>query len=73
MKEFKFQIYEMHAAGYIFEILDNAFTTHAGFQASQGSRPPWRANQQTENEKRFPAFKAEINAKYGRTWWKRIF
>ena len=56
------QVYEMYVAGYEFLVLDNAFTSHWGFQYAS-SRPAWRAKQQMENNARFDDFAKELNAR----------
>lgn len=57
------QVYEMYVSGYTFHVLNNAFTSHRGFQ-SISSRPPWRAKQQELNNGRFDEFAKEISAHY---------
>ena len=51
-------------AGYQFLVLNNAFTSHWGFQTIKG-RPSWRAKQQEDNNKLMPGFAEELKAKYG--------
>lgn len=46
------QVYEMYVAGYSFQVLNNAFTSHRGFQTLK-TRPAWRARQQEQNNARF--------------------
>merc|ERR1712059_178543 len=57
------QVYEMYVAGYSFHVLNNAFTSHHGFQSAK-SRPAWRAKQQELNNGRFDEFAKEISAHY---------
>jgi len=59
------QVYEMYVANYSFYLLDNAFSSHWGFQTLK-DRPEWRAKQQTMNNHRFDDFAKEISARYGR-------
>ena len=53
------QVYEMYVAGYTFLVLNNAFTSHRGFQSVK-SRPEWRARQQEDNNKKFDEFAKEV-------------
>jgi len=53
------QVYEMYVAGFKFHLLNNAFTSHWGFQSLK-SRPAWRAKQQEENNARFDEFAREV-------------
>ena len=62
---FFFQVYEMYVAGYTFQVLNNAFTSHWGFQYLK-NRPMWRAKQQEQNNAKFDDFAREISARYGR-------
>ena len=55
----------MYVAGYKFFVLNNAFTSHWGFQ-SMRTRPKWRAKQQEENNAKFDEFAREVTARYGR-------
>lgn len=57
------QVYEMYVAGYTFNLLNNAFTSHWGFQSIK-SRPQWRARQQEQNNARFDEFAREVSAHY---------
>jgi len=57
------QVYEMYVAGYSFYLLDNAFTSHWGFQTFQ-SRPVWRAKQMESNNAKFDEFAKEVSAHY---------
>jgi len=57
------QVYEMYVAGYSFYLLNNAFTTHWGFQTIK-TRPEWRARQQEKNNARFDEFAKEVSAHY---------
>jgi len=57
------QVYEMYVAGYSFNILNNAFTSHWGFQ-SISTRPAWRAHQQEVNNAKFDEFAKEVSARY---------
>jgi len=57
------QVYEMYVAGYQFKLLNNAFTSHWGFQSIK-SRPAWRARQQEQNNARFDEFAREVSAHY---------
>lgn len=59
------QVYEMYVAGFKFHLLNNAFTSHWGFQSLK-SRPAWRAKQQEENNARFDEFAREVSARYSR-------
>ena len=53
------QVYEMYVAGYSFHLLNNAFTSHWGFQ-SYSTRPVWRAKQMEENNAKFDEFAKEV-------------
>lgn len=55
----------MYVAGYDFYVLNNAFTSHWGFQTLK-TRPKWRAKQQERNNARFDDFAKEVTARYGR-------
>ena len=55
----------MYVAGYEFFVLNNAFTSHWGFQSIR-TRPKWRAKQQEENNAKFDEFAREVTARYGR-------
>jgi len=57
------QVYEMYVAGYSFHLLNNAFTSHWGFQ-SYSTRPVWRAKQMEENNGKFDEFAKELSAHY---------
>jgi len=57
------QVYEMYVAGYSFQVLNNAFTSHRGFQTLK-TRPAWRARQQEQNNARFDEFAKEVSAHY---------
>lgn len=56
------QAYEMHMAGYSFHVLNNAFSSHWGFQSA--AYPEWRKKQIKGNEKRFKGFEKEIKVRY---------
>ena len=58
------KVYEMYVAGYSFYVLNNAFTSHWGFQ-SINTRPRWRARQQEKNNAKFDEFAREVTARYG--------
>ena len=49
----------MYVAGYSFNLLNNAFTNHWGFQSLK-TRPDWRARQQEMNNARFDEFAKEV-------------
>ena len=53
------QVYEMYVAGYSFHLLNNAFTSHWGFQ-SYSTRPVWRAKQMEANNAKFDEFAKEV-------------
>jgi len=57
------QVYEMYVAGYSFYLLNNAFTSHWGFQQLK-TRPSWRAKQMEENNAKFDEFAKELSAHY---------
>ena len=59
------QAYETYTAGFQFLVLNNAFTSHRGFQTIK-SRPRWRAKQHEENMKLLHAFAQELKTKYGK-------
>jgi len=65
------QVYEMYVAGFKFHLLNNAFTSHWGFQSLK-SRPSWRAKQQEENNARFDEFAREVTARYSRDPYKML-
>ena len=55
----------MYVAGYTFQVLNNAFASHWGFQTLK-NRPEWRAKQQEANNAKFDDYAREISARYGR-------
>ena len=55
----------MYVAGYSFNVLNNAFVSHWGFQVMK-DRPKWRAKQQEQNNAKFDDFAREISARYDR-------
>jgi hypothetical protein len=55
----------MLASGYLFQVLDNAFFSHWGYQILK-TRPNWRARQQEKNNKRLVQYSKEFVAKYGK-------
>ena len=55
----------MYVAGYSFQVLNNAFASHWGFQYLK-NRPEWRAKQQEKNNAKFDDFAKEVSARYGR-------
>ncbi|CAG0890946.1 unnamed protein product [Darwinula stevensoni] len=57
------QAYEMYVADYQFLVLNNAFTSHRGFQTIS-SRPGWRAKQHQDNMKLMRGFAEELKIKY---------
>jgi len=65
------QVYEMYVAGYSFHVLNNAFTSHRGFQTAS-TRPQWRAKQQEENNHRFDEFAKEVSAHYSADPYKML-
>ncbi|RZF38665.1 hypothetical protein LSTR_LSTR003471 [Laodelphax striatellus] len=59
------QVYEMHVAGYQFQVLSPVFNCHWGLQVRK-SRPSWREAQNNQNRRHFDAFKREIYARYNK-------
>ncbi|XP_071447155.1 beta-1,4-glucuronyltransferase 1-like [Hetaerina americana] len=57
------QAYEMFLRGYTFEVLDNAFLIHWGFQERK-QRPPWREEQSRRNYRLFQNWVLEKAAQY---------
>jgi len=57
------QAYELHLAGWQFQVLSPVFTVHWGLAKKKG-RPTWRERQNSNNRKRFPHFKKELYARY---------
>lgn len=53
----------MYVANYTFNVLDNAFLSHWGFQ-DLSQRPRWRALQQDRNNAKFDEFAKEVSARY---------
>ncbi|XP_022198869.2 beta-1,4-glucuronyltransferase 1 isoform X2 [Nilaparvata lugens] len=61
------QVYEMHVAGYQFQVLSPVFNCHWGLQVRK-SRPSWREAQNNQNRRHFDAFKREIYARYNKPY-----
>ncbi|XP_075234246.1 beta-1,4-glucuronyltransferase 1 isoform X2 [Lycorma delicatula] len=59
------QVYEMHLAGYQFQVLSPVFSCHWGLQV-RNSRPSWREAQNSRNRRNFDGFKREIFARYNK-------
>lgn len=58
------QVYELHCRGYKFQVLDQAFLTHRGFQTT-ASYTPTRFAQIEINKVRYQMFKREVHARLG--------
>lgn len=59
----KFQVCELHVAGYTFSVLNNAFLIHRGFKTSDSFHED-KDKDQNNNRHLFRQFKAELKFKY---------
>lgn len=58
------QVYELYRRGYSFQVLDQAFLTHRGFQTTSSYQPS-RYAQIEINKVRYQMFKRELHARLG--------
>ncbi|XP_050038650.1 beta-1,4-glucuronyltransferase 1-like [Dermacentor andersoni] len=57
------QVYETHAAGFEFWVLDEAFALHRGMQ-NHRARGYWRERQNALNQRKLASFKRDVKRKY---------
>ncbi|KAH7968789.1 beta-1,4-glucuronyltransferase 1 [Rhipicephalus sanguineus] len=57
------QVYETHAAGFEFWVLDEAFALHRGMQ-NHRAKGYWRERQNTLNQRKLAGFKRDVKRKY---------
>ncbi|XP_064118757.1 beta-1,4-glucuronyltransferase 1-like [Macrobrachium nipponense] len=58
------QVYELHRRGFTFQVLDQAFLTHRGFQTTSSYQPS-RFAQIEINKVRYQMFKRDLHARLG--------